>query len=1013
MEFKSIEAIPGWYSIAKKAGELYGTLDAYEKVPMYYRAINLRADALGTVPYELLRSGTVVDYPFTTPLENLIQQTERSLMLTGRAFWLRLYRGRVLYGFQFLNPKSIEVTYHAEKQQGADYMTGLQFTQKINGQTHAVWTIADIVYFHEPSIKTDINEEVSPARVALQSAQLAYYLERFASAFFEHGAQPALVLSLDKSITPPELERIKSHWTRYVENVSNAFKTFFFRGEVKAQIVTFPLDQMDMVPIQERAVMNIVSTFGVPRTMIEASAANYATANSDRQSFWRETIVPRLAFYERVLNEQLFKPLKYQFQFLPEKLDVFQIDEAARANSLVLLVQAGLPLRAAMKQLGYDNIEEALGLPVPRVVDTDGGVNVDTNNPVTTQQNAAPDEVLALDDAAGKRITELDKYEAKALARFKPGKSAAVKFTSDVLPGYLLDFIDSELDSVKKKADIVGVFAAVKLGYADMTPGEQKVYKAIVKKLEKRNEDISQKIVAGDYSGIDTDLQGILDKSVADTVLKAGAERVTPIRGMADEQSAALIEAGIKEHGTTYLDKYWNPFLTDLSTTEKSYVDKVIADYMVTPGTGQTDVMQQLSMFGQLRASRIAFTEPTRAASQQTLQIYNNARSAGIGVVRIWNTEKDRKVCDMCKELDGLTDDLWASVYSGDQDISQGAPAHVNCRCDTGIDYVGEITQPAETPAEELTVDDALGIAENTRKLYELTPAEMADQVRAMVPQEVQDAAAKLAALTPMDSSCANDPAYAAARLEVQSALNRYGEPGASEDLRIATEKQAEAQKDYFARYAAYMADKKTYETIMANSEPGIYKNVLTALQHDNPQQVTVLFDPKFPKAAQANIEEYARLIYGMREADANGKPYDIYVKLSNARAASGYTGVLPDIRVNSSTTDSVIVHELLHTTQKTGDYGKAESEAFAAQRTAGEKLRQLRRIYPGYSYGKDEVAYKDAVDNAYTLKVYNNRPDYQFREVLTMAMTDISTITTQKDKGLLEVAMQIFKGNR
>jgi len=1011
MEFKSIEAIPGWYSIAKKAGELYGTLDAYEKVPMYYRAINLRADALGTVPYELLRSGTVVDYPFTTPLENLIQQTERSLMLTGRAFWLRLYRGRVLYGFQFLNPKSIEVTYHAEKQQGADYMTGLQFTQKINGQTHAVWTIADIVYFHEPSIKTDINEEVSPARVALQSAQLAYYLERFASAFFEHGAQPALVLSLDKSITPPELERIKSHWTRYVENVSNAFKTFFFRGEVKAQIVTFPLDQMDMVPIQERAVMNIVSTFGVPRTMIEASAANYATANSDRQSFWRETIVPRLAFYERVLNEQLFKPLKYQFQFLPEKLDVFQIDEAARANSLVLLVQAGLPLRAAMKQLGYDNIEEALGLPVPKVVDTDGGVNVDTNNPVDTQQNAAPDEVLALDDAAGKRISELDKYEAKALARFKPGKSAAVKFTSDVLPGYLLDFIDSELDSVKKKADIVGVFAAVKLGYADMTAGEQKVYKAIVKKLEARNEDISQKIVAGDYSGIDTDLRGILDKSVADTVLKAGSERVTPIRGMADEQSAALIEQGIKQHGATYLDQYWNPFLIDLSTTEKSYVDKVIADYMVTPGTGQTDVMQSLSMFGQLRASRIAFTEPTRAASQQTLQILNNARSAGISVVRIWNTEKDRKVCEMCQQLDGLTDDLWASVYSGDQDISQGAPAHVNCRCDTGIDYVGAITQPAETPAEELTVDEATAITtQNTRKLYDLTPAEMADQVRAMVPIEVQEAASKLAALTPVKGMVENDSAYAEKYKQLQYAYSVTKTP---ESIAAARLELDNARIDWQTRYTAYKTQKDALEKILSDSEPGIYKNVLTALQHDNPQKVKLTFDSKFPKKAQANIEEYARLIYGMREADSSGLPYGIYVKYSNARAGSGMTGGRPDIRVNSKTSDSVIVHELLHTTQKNGNYGKTESEAFAAQRTAGEKLQRLKNIYPTNGYKKDEVAYIDAVDNAYTLKVYSDRPNYKFREVLTMAMTDISTITTQKDKGLLEVAMQIFKGNR
>lgn len=688
MEYKAIEAIPGWYSIAKKAGELYGTLDAYEKVPMYYRAINLRSDALGTVPWELKRNGSVVDYPFTTPLEHLIQQTERALMLTGRAFWLRLYRGRVLYGFQFLNPRSIEVTYHPELQQGADYLTALRFTQKMNGQVHAQWTIDDVVYFHEPSIKTDINEEVSPARVALQSAQLAYYLERFASAFFEHGAQPALVLSLDKSVTPPELERMKSHWTRYVENVSNAFKTFFFRGQVNAQIVTFPLDQMDMVPIQERAVMNIVSTFGVPRTMIEASAANYATADSDRQSFWRETIVPRLAFYERILNEQLFSKLKYQFAFLPEKLDVFQVDEAARANSLVLLVQAGLPLAAAMKQLGYDNIEESLGLPVTIIEDTSGGVNVATGTPVSTTP-ALPDERQTVQDIAQKRIEDLDRYESKATGRFRPGRSASVKFSSDVLPGYLLDYIDTELGSVKKKSDIAAVFASVKLSYADMTEGEKRVYREIVAKLKKRNGETAEKIAAGDYTAVDTDLRGVLDEHVANTVLEAGAERVTPIRGLADDQSAELIETGIKAHGATYLDKYWNPFLEDLSATEKAYVDRVIADVMVSTGVTQQDIEDRLSMFGQLRAQRIAFTEPTRAASQQTLEVLRTAQGAGINVARIWNTEKDRIVCDICKALDGKYDTEWAAIYTGTEDISQGAPAHVNCRCDTGLEYIG------------------------------------------------------------------------------------------------------------------------------------------------------------------------------------------------------------------------------------------------------------------------------------------------------------------------------------
>jgi HK97 family phage portal protein len=980
MEFKSIEAIPGWYSIAKKAGELYGTLDAYEKVPMYYRAINLRADALGTVPYELLRAGLPVDYPFSTPLENLIQQTERALMLVGRAFWLRLYRGRVLYGFQFINPRSVEVTFHPDMMTGADYLTGLRFTQKIDGQIHATWTAADIVYFHEPSIKNDINEEVSPARVALQSAQLAYYLERFASAFFEHGAQPALVLSLDKSITPPELERMKSHWTRYVENVGNAFKTFFFRGQVNAQIVTFPLDQMDMVPIQERAVMNIVSTFGVPRTMIEASAANYATADSDRQSFWRETIVPRLAFYERVLNEQLFRTLKYQFKFLPEKLDVFQVDEAARANSLVLLVQAGLPLAAAMKQLGYDNIEEALGLPAVIQQDTDGGVNVDTGTPVNTTAPAMPDERTALAETAQKRVQELERYQAKALARHKPGKPAAVKFTSDVLPQYMLDYIDTELSDVKKKYEIVALFDSLKLTYADMTPGEQKVYKSIVKKLEKRNIDVSQKIAAGDYSGIDTDLRNILDKSVADNVLDAGAERVQPIRGMADEQSAALIEQGIKAHGATYLDKYWNPFLIDLSATEKTYVDKVIANTMVTPGTTATDIMQQLSMFGQLRASRIAFTEPTRAASQQTMQVRDLARSNGIGVVRIWNTEKDRRVCDMCQALDGLTDDLWESVYSGDQDISQGAPAHVNCRCDTGLEYVDTITQPAETPAEELTVDEATAPIPLPAEvpLLQRDAAEIAQHIKDAVPADLVQDVADVKAWREGGSSQMYD----------QVNLNKWGTP------------------EYDAAFAKYQAESARIDAIqktIAKREETVYRTLLQDLRNPTPATAVLTFTGRTNAAQRARITELVQATVGI--APDSGTPIPIRISVKNTTGGSMGGGIMT---IGADAKASTLVHESLHALQQHQQFGNAATDAFAAVRTAGEKPVSLAST--GYSNGGN--TYVDNTDSGYTFRIYKNLPaNYgKFPEVLTTAFDHISEKPAAKDTELLELFAQIVK---
>jgi HK97 family phage portal protein len=668
MDYKAIEAIPGWYSVAKKAGELYDTLDAYEKVPMLHRAVNLRAEALGTVPYQLERGNVYVDYPFVTPLESLIQQTEKALLLFGHAFWLRLMRGRVLYGFQYLQPQSVRITFDESRIVNGDPMTGVLFSQQIGSRTFGPWTISEVVYFREPSVKDDIHAGTSSAQVALQSARLAYYLERFSSAFFEHGAQPALVMSLDKSITPPEYERLKSSWSRYAENVSNAFKTFFFRGEVNAQVITFPLKDLELVALQERTTTNIVTTFGVPRTMLEASAANYATADSDRQSFWRETIVPRLAFYERVLNSQLLAPLKYKIYFQPEQLSVFQTDEAARADSLVKLVQAGMSLDEAKYRLGYADVSEALGLQQAGPQPDATGVSEDSGNAVVDE---------SLNDLATKRSAELGAFERKALKRLKSkGTAAGTTFESDVLPRYLLDYVELELKGTKKKIDVTQLFAWLKLTLSDLTPDERRVYRLIADKLAARVDDTAAAIAAGDYTRIDTDLRNILTEEVAQAVLRAGANRVTPIAGIPNAQSRQLVEQALQQVESSYLSAYWNPFLQDLSETERDYIARVVQQAQSTVGYTTDDIRNALSMFGDLRAQRIAFTEPTRAAAQQMNALQQLATQRGINTQRVWRIINDLEVCDECaEELDGTTEDVWAVKYP------DGPPAHVNCRC--------------------------------------------------------------------------------------------------------------------------------------------------------------------------------------------------------------------------------------------------------------------------------------------------------------------------------------------
>ena len=49
----AIESLPSWMTQLRAGDKLLGTHDAYTKVPMLYRAINLRADALSTVPFSV------------------------------------------------------------------------------------------------------------------------------------------------------------------------------------------------------------------------------------------------------------------------------------------------------------------------------------------------------------------------------------------------------------------------------------------------------------------------------------------------------------------------------------------------------------------------------------------------------------------------------------------------------------------------------------------------------------------------------------------------------------------------------------------------------------------------------------------------------------------------------------------------------------------------------------------------------------------------------------------------
>jgi len=131
------------------------------------------------------------------------------------------------------------------------------------------------------------------------------------------------------------------------------------RGDYKINTLTPELKSMAMTELQQHVVLDIGAALGIPRSILESDASNYATSQTDLSTFWEMTVRPRLDWYEDTINRQMLGDSvgQYSVKFTPENLDVFQVDESARAASLLQLVQAGVPLPQAMAMLGYDPVE--------------------------------------------------------------------------------------------------------------------------------------------------------------------------------------------------------------------------------------------------------------------------------------------------------------------------------------------------------------------------------------------------------------------------------------------------------------------------------------------------------------------------------------------------------------------------------------------------------------------------------------------------------------------------------
>lgn len=412
----------------------------YKAVPWLNRGVDLRANAVASLPFIITKGGEQVDsseeYENATGLlsdpESLFYLIEAALVLLGYSYLLIEGDGLEAEA-RYLHPFSITPD--------IDERLGLVgFTRTVGGWKKE-YSPEQIVRFWAPDPLVEVGPATnSPGQAALLAAGVLRSVDEFARLFFKRGAIKAMLLAVSASTSESERDRVKKWWQKLFQGISNAWQTEIVNADAVTPVkIGEGVKELESTELVKNKREDISTALGIPHTLLFSEAANFATAQEDRLSFYRETIIPRARFIERVLNLQLLGEFGYKLRFKPETLDVFQVDEAERAQAFSLYTHSGLkrsyvawmlhlPLMVGQEYEDLDEIDESR---IPTMLEPYANPDREEEDGFRGAERGVKDEVTGAVKAALEEATknDLKRWQRKALA-----KGPGVPFESAFIP---------------------------------------------------------------------------------------------------------------------------------------------------------------------------------------------------------------------------------------------------------------------------------------------------------------------------------------------------------------------------------------------------------------------------------------------------------------------------------------------------------------------------------------------------------------------------------------------------
>ena len=201
---------------------------------------------------------------------------------------------------------------------------------------------------------------------------------------------------------------------------------------------------------------NIAMAFGIKQTLLDSEAANYATAQEDRLSFYEDTIKPRARLFADALNEQLLARDGLRIEFKFNEMEIFQTNESERADLLHKFMNSNMPIELSLDLAGYELTDEQMA--VLRAYQRERGVHYPEAELEEDQleQPTIPKKPVEVDP----QEMEMRKWQKFAEKRVKEGKELR-EFETDLIEPSLHGAISGALEGVKTAEEIRNIFDSV------------------------------------------------------------------------------------------------------------------------------------------------------------------------------------------------------------------------------------------------------------------------------------------------------------------------------------------------------------------------------------------------------------------------------------------------------------------------------------------------------------------------------------------------------------------------